>query len=54
MTLFISSTYIPEILSMKQQNQLINYWKDTSITPASATHTTDLHIIYTELTPETQ
>lgn len=30
MTLFISSKYIPEILSMKQQNQLIQYWKDTS------------------------
>lgn len=30
MTLFISSTYIPEILSMKQQNQLIQYWKDTT------------------------
>ena len=37
MTLFISSTYIPERLSMKQQNQLIRYWKDmsnqTEITP---------------------
>jgi hypothetical protein len=30
MTLFLSSTYIPEILSMKQQNQLIQYWKDTT------------------------
>ena len=30
MTLFISSQYIPEILSMKQQNQLIQYWKDMS------------------------
>ena len=30
MTLFISSKYVPEILSMKQQNQLIQYWKDTS------------------------
>ena len=30
MTLFKSSTYIPEIFSMKQQNQLIQYWKDTS------------------------
>jgi hypothetical protein len=30
MTLFLSSTYIPEILSMKQQNQLIRYWKDTT------------------------
>ena len=32
MTLFISSKYIPEILSMKQTNQLIQYWKDTSNT----------------------
>lgn len=30
MTLFMSSTYIPEILSMKQQNQLIQYWKKTT------------------------
>ena len=30
MTLFISSKYIPETLSMKQQNQLIQYWKDTA------------------------
>ena len=28
MTSFISSTYSPEILSMKQQSQLKNYWND--------------------------
>ena len=28
MTSFISSTYAPEILSMKQQSQLKNYWND--------------------------